>query len=62
MNQELEMTDAQMLSRLRSMAHWVSKEPWGQIADRFEEMSLKQLMDLELKVMSIQASNLDINT
>jgi len=62
MNDKLEMTDAQMLSRLRSMAHWVSKEPWGQIADRFEEMSLKQLMDLEVKVMSTRASNLDINT
>ena len=51
---KLEMTDAQMLSRLRSMAHWVSKEPWGQIADRFEEMSLKELNELEEKVLSIR--------
>jgi len=58
MNDKLEMTDAQMLSRLRSMAYWVSKEPWGPIADRFEEMSLKQLMDLEVKVMSTRANSL----
>ena len=29
------MTDAQSLSKLRSMEHWVAKEPWGQIADIF---------------------------
>ena len=55
------MTDAQSLSKLRSMEHWVAKEPWGQIADRFEEMSLKELNELEQKVLSIRATNLDIN-
>lgn len=56
------MTDVQALSKLRSMEHWVSKHPWGDIADRFEEMSLKELNELEQKFLSTQASNLDINT
>ena len=32
------MTDAQSLSKLRSMEHWVTKEPWKSIADRLEEL------------------------
>tara|TARA_R110002072_G_scaffold234685_1_gene392283 strand:+ start:91 stop:255 length:165 start_codon:yes stop_codon:yes gene_type:complete len=32
------MTDDQMVSKLRSMEQWVTKEPWKSIADRLEEL------------------------
>ena len=32
------MTDDRMISKLRSMEQWVSKEPWKSIADRLEEL------------------------
>ena len=32
------MTDEQMVSKLRSMEQWVTKEPWKSIADRLEEL------------------------
>jgi hypothetical protein len=32
------MTDQQILSKLRSMEHWVTVEPWKSMADRFEEL------------------------
>jgi hypothetical protein len=36
------MTDEQMIERLRTQAHWTTKEPWASIADRLEELSNKE--------------------
>ena len=32
------MSDQAILSKLRSMEHWVTVEPWKSMADRFEEL------------------------
>lgn len=31
-------SDQGIISKLRTMAHWTTKEPWTSIADRFEEL------------------------
>jgi|SaaInlV_125m_DNA_1040241.scaffolds.fasta_scaffold478220_2 hypothetical protein len=32
------MTDSKILSILRGYEHWVGKDPWKGMADRFEEL------------------------
>lgn len=36
------MKDQEILSKLRSMEHWVTVEPWKSMADRFEELLEKE--------------------
>ena len=36
------MTDSKMLSILRGYEHWVGKDPWKGMADRFEELMRKE--------------------
>jgi hypothetical protein len=36
------LSDQAMISKLRTMAHWTTKEPWTQIADRLEELVRKE--------------------
>lgn len=36
---ERKLTDAQMVEKLRTQAHWTTEQPWAQIADRLEELS-----------------------
>jgi len=31
-------SDQGIISKLRTMAHWTTKEPWTSMADRFEEL------------------------
>lgn len=33
------MTDSQMVSHLRTHAHWTKAQPWTDIADRLESLS-----------------------
>ena len=41
----MKMTDEQMISYLRSYAHWTNREPWNGIADRLEELSSKEKLE-----------------
>ena len=45
------MTDSEMISKLRTMEHWVAKSPWGDMADR-----LQQLMEIEKKFEKMKES------
>lgn len=36
------MTDSKILSILRGYEHWVGKDPWKDMADRFEELMKKE--------------------
>ncbi len=38
---ERQMSDQAMIDKLRTMAHWTTKEPWTSIADRLEELTMK---------------------
>lgn len=41
---QAQLTDEEMISSLRTMAHWTTDVPWSQIANRLEE-----LIELERK-------------
>lgn len=38
-NAKERMSDRAMVEKLRTMAHWTTKEPWTSIADRLEELT-----------------------
>ena len=38
---ERKMSDQAMIDKLRTMAHWTTKEPWTEIANRLEELTEK---------------------
>lgn len=43
------MTDSQMVSHLRTHAHWTREQPWTDIADRLEKLSQNSLTEKEHK-------------
>lgn len=43
------MTDSQMVSHLRTHAHWTKAQPWTDIADRLEKLSQNSLTEKEHK-------------
>lgn len=41
-NTEKVLTDEMIISKLRTMAHWTTEQPWTAIADRFEQLAKEQ--------------------
>jgi CRISPR/Cas system CMR-associated protein Cmr1 (group 7 of RAMP superfamily) len=39
------ISDSKMVSILRGYEHWVGKDPWKDMADRFEELAKKEKSD-----------------
>lgn len=39
---EKPLTDDMIISKLRTMAHWTTEQPWTAIADRFEQLIKEQ--------------------